>query len=245
MFARFIPEVKRRGAGRVVLECQPELMRLMALAPGVDMVVPRGTQPPPCDTYAPLLSLAGMFGATLKDLPHTVPYLRAPEPAMPLFPAETRLKTGLVWAGKPTPRDRSCPLDRLLPALSDPRWAAYSLQLGPRAADLKALSGDVIVTNLAPRLTDFAETAAVLGQLDLLVTCDTSIAHLAGALGIPTFVMLLYTSDWRWFDQGETCPWYPSLRLFRQRVPNRWDEPMADLKQALADFAEKRGAHLP
>jgi tetratricopeptide (TPR) repeat protein len=243
-WARFIPQVRARGAGRVVVECQPELLRLMALAPGVDAVVPRGSAAPPCDVYAPLLSLPGLFGITLDSLTCQVPYLRAPEPSLPL-PADPRLRVGLVWAGKPTPRDRSCPLDRLLPLLSDPRLDVLSLQVGPRGAELKALGGDSIVTDLGPRLFDFAETAAVMSKLDLLVTIDTSVVHLAGALGLPSFVLLLYTSDWRWFDSGDSSPWYPSLRLFRQDRPNQWDGALAKLEEALDAFATARRGALP
>ena len=236
-FARFIPEVKARGAGKVVLECQPELMRLMAMAPGVDAVIPRHRGIPACDVAAPLLSLPGLFGTTLDNLPAAVPYLRAPEPAQ-ILPEDGRLKLGLVWAGKLKPRDRSCPLALLLPLLGHPRFAPFSLQTGPRAADLAAMGADSVISDLAPRLTDFAETAALLTQLDLLVTIDTSIAHLAGALGVPTFLLLRYTSDWRWFDHGTTSPWYPSLRLFRQQEPNRWDGALAELGSALAAFAD-------
>lgn len=240
MFARFIPQARRRGAGRVVLECQPELMRLMRLAPGVDQVVRRGSRAPACDVWAPLLSLPGLLGVTLDDLPGQVPYLPAPEPEMPM-PEDHRLKLGLVWAGKTTPRDRSVPFDDLLPLFGDPRYALRSFQLGPRAADLKRLGADSFVQDLAPRLADFAETAALMKQLDLLVTVDSASAHLGGALGLPTFLLLLYTSDWRWRDEGDRSPWYPTMRLFRQRRPNRWDEPLADLAAALGSFATERG----
>ncbi len=236
-FARFIPEVKRRGAGKVVLECQPELMRLLSLAPGVDAVIPRERAVPACDVYVPLLSLPGIFRVRLDTLPAKVPYLTAPDPAQ-LLPDDGRLKLGLVWAGKTKPRDRSIPLKLLLPLLGDPRLAAFSLQVGPRAADLKALGADAFVTDLAPALVDFAETGAVLQQLDLLVTIDTAIAHLAGALGVPTFLLLRYTSDWRWFDKGPISPWYPSLTLFRQPAPNRWDGAVEELATALGAFAE-------
>ncbi len=241
MFARFIPEVRKRGAGRVVLECQPELMRLMALAPGVDAVVRRGAQTlPDCDVFAPLLSLPGLLDASLEGLPRRVPYLNAPQPELPLPEEDRRIKLGLVWAGKTTPRDRSVPLGTLLPLLGDPRFAAWSLQLGPRAADIRTMGADALIRDLGPRLSDFAETAAILKKVDLLLTVDTAIAHLAGALGVPTFLLLLYTSDWRWFDEGATSPWYPSLRLFRQRAPNRWDEPIAELAVALDEFASRR-----
>jgi len=240
MFARFIPEAKRRGAGRIILQCQPELMRLMALTPGIDAVIRRGQEPPAeCHVFAPLLSLAGIFGYDLETLPRNVPYLGAPDP-MTALPDDGRLKMGLVWAGKPTPRDRSYPLRQALPALGDPRWDVFSLQMGPRAKELKELGADAFITDLAPSLVDFAETAAILKKLDLLVTCDTSIAHLAGALGVPTFMLLLYTSDWRWFDKGADSPWYPSLRLFRQPQPNDWETPMRELSQALTALADAK-----
>jgi len=246
MFARFIPEAKARGAGKIILQCQPELMRLMAMAPGVDAVIARTSPTPPeCQLFAPLLSLPGMFGHDLDSMPKTVPYLNAPAPAVPVPPAPGRLRMGLVWAGKPTPRDRSCPLDQLLPALSDPRFAVYSLQMGPRAADLKATGLDAFATDLKYQITDFAETAAVLKSLDLLVTCDTSIAHLAGALGVPTFVMLLYTSDWRWFDRRPDSPWYPSMRLMRQPTPGDWKSAVRELHKALDEFASSKAQPLP
>jgi FkbM family methyltransferase len=239
MFARFIPEARRRGAGRIVLECQPELMRLMALTPGVDAVIRRGAPTPDCDFGAPLLSLPGLLGATLDSLPRTVPYLHAPETELPL-PKEDRLKLGLVWAGKSTPRDRSIPFVEILAMLGDPRFAAWSFQLGPRAADTKKAGADALIFDLGPRLYDFAETAAALKQIDVLITVDTAVAHLAGALGVTTFTLLLYTSDWRWFDEGGSSPWYPSMRLFRQHKPNRWDEPLAALTAALDSFAAER-----
>ena len=190
---------------------------------------------------APLLSFPGLLGVTLETLPRTVPYLNAPEPELPL-PKEDRIKIGIVWAGKSTPRDRSIPFAELLPLFGDPRCAVWSFQLGPRAAEIKSVGADPLIFDLGPRLFDFAETAAALKQIDLLVTVDTAVAHLAGALGVPTFLLLLYTSDWRWFDSGEASPWYPSMRLFRQRQPNRWDEPLAELATALDDFAT---AHRP
>jgi hypothetical protein len=221
------------------MECQPELMRLMALAPGIDAVARRGAAVTNCDFEVPLLSLPGLFGVTLDTVPKTVPYLDVSDPELPL-PREGRLKLGLVWAGKTTPRDRSVPLDDLVPLLGDPRYAAWSFQVGPRAADIQRLGADALITDLGPRLVDFAETAAILKQVDLLVTIDTATAHLAGALGVPTFLLLLYTSDWRWFDTGDQSPWYPNTRLFRQRRPNQWDEPLAELAQALDAFATER-----
>ena len=241
-YARFIPLLKEKhGAGKVVLECQPQLMRLMTLAPGIDAVIPRERAVPQCDVYMSLLSLPGIFGTTLETMPAEVPYLYAPEMAedtAAALPKDDRLKLGLVWAGQLLPRDRSCPLDLLLPHLSDPRFAPVSLQVGECASDLKKTGADVFVTDMAPYLNDFAETAAVLDKLDLLVTIDTSVAHLAGALGVPTCLLLLRTSDWRWFDKIATSPWYPSFKLFRQTETNLWKEPLEGLEKALREFAD-------
>jgi FkbM family methyltransferase len=240
-FARFIPELKKRGAGNIVLECQPELMRLMVNTPGVDAVIPRERFVPQCDVYNPLLSLPGLFGTTLETLPDEVPYLFAPDMSAETkaaLPNDGRLKVGLVWAGQLIPRDRSCPLDKLLPILNDPRIAPVSLQVGARSGDLKTFGADTFITDMSPYLRDFAETGAVLNELDLLITIDTSVAHLAGALGVPTFLLLRTVSDWRWFDKIDTSPWYPSFRVFRQSDARRWDEPVEAVGRALADFAD-------
>lgn len=232
-FARFIPELKKRGAGKVVLECQPELMRLMLNTPGVDAVIPRERFIPQCDVYNPLLSLPGIFGTTLGTLPNEVPYLFAPDMApetRTALPKDGRRKVGIVWAGQLIPRDRSCPLDLLLPVLSDLRIALISLQVGDRADDLKALGAEAFVTDMSSYLKDFAETASVMSKLDLMITIDTSVAHLAGALGIPTLLLLRRVSDWRWFDESETSPWYPTFKLFRQGADASWGFALSALK---------------
>ncbi len=239
MFARFLPLAKTQGAGRILLQCPAPLAALMATLPEVDAVVPRGAPlPEGCDLYAPLLSLPGLLGLGPEALPGPVPYLPKPEAAA--LPGHAPLKLGLVWAGKPTPRDRSFPLEALLPHLDDPRWRLYSLQTGPRAQDLAASGANAFVHDLGPALTDFAATARLLAGLDALVTCDTAIAHLAGALALPTFVPLLHYSDWRWGDHGERTPWYPTLRLFRQPRAADWASPLAALGQALRAFADER-----
>jgi FkbM family methyltransferase len=234
-WARFVAPLKKRGAGRIVMECQPELMRLMSLLAEVDEVAPRAKTVPDCDLTLPLLSLPHLFGTTLETLPAKVPYLRAPETHYRLAD-DGRLKLGLVWAGKPTPRDRSIGLEKLLPLLGDPRIAAYSLQIGPRAADLGKLGADLLITDLAPKLADFAETAAILQQLDLLITIDSAVAHLAGALGVKTFLLLRKVSDWRWFDDRTESPWYPSMTLFRQKTLDVWDDAVDGVRSSLIDY---------
>jgi hypothetical protein len=241
-WARFVAPLKQvHGAGRIVMECQPELMRLMSLLPEVDAVVPRAKEVPDCDVTLPLLSLPRLFGTTLRTLPAEVPYLRTPEPNHRL-PLDGRLKVGLVWAGKPTPRDRSIGLEKLLPLLGDPGIAAYSLQKGPRAGDVAKLGAELLISDLGPELTDFAETGAILRQLDLLITVDTAVAHLAGALGVKTFLLLRKVSDWRWFDARRDSPWYPSMRLFRQTVLDEWGDVVTELERELLEWISRETA---
>lgn len=240
-FARFVPPVAARGA-RIVLECLPELQELFATLPGVVAVVPKGSTPPPYDFWAPLLSLARLLGTTFERLPAGTPYLHPPRP-MTRGPARapgTLLSAGLVWAGKTTPRDRSWPLEKLLPLFADPRVALHSLQMGPRAADLARLGVEHLVHDRSPHLASFADTAAAMADLDLVITIDTSVAHLAGALGRSTWVLLRYVSDWRWQDEPATSPWYPTMRLFRQRHPEDFDGPVAEMAAALRERLNPR-----
>jgi hypothetical protein len=147
------------------------------------------------------------------------------------------LRVGLVWGGKPKfprSRDGAWPLLSLAPLLNDPRAAFVSLQKGPRAVELKALGFDYVVHDLGPKLADFADTAAAMEQLDLVISVDTAAAHLAGALGKPALVLLRYVTDWRWLDERADSPWYPTLKLFRQAHPDDFDGPVEALRAELA-----------
>lgn len=240
-FARYIPLLAERGA-RIVLESLPELNTLFAGLPGVEQVIAKGGESPPVDLSIPLLSLARVFGTTLATVPAKIPYLRAPVAAtLPRRPG-TILNVGLVWAGKPTPRDRSWPLPQLATLLEDPRFAFFSLQTGSRAAELAALGLDRLVFDLSPHLKDFSATAAAMSALDLIVTIDTASAHLAGALGRPGCVLLRYVSDWRWHDYRDDSPWYPTLRLFRQPRPDDFTQPVERLSDTIKQFADKAAA---
>lgn len=240
-FARFLPLVARQGA-EVVVECQRELRELFAAVPGVVQAVEKHAPLPAYDLWTPMMSLAWLLAVSWKTLPAPPAYLTPPHAlTTPLErPPGCRLNVGLIWAGKTTPRDRSWPLEHLLPLMEDPRIGWWSLQMGERAADLGRLGVDHLVRDLAPRLDSFADTAAAMAELDLVVTVDSGPAHLAGALGRPTWVLLRYVSDWRWLDDGDGCAWYPTMRLFRQPTPDDFTTPVAAMGQALAAILAQR-----
>ena len=238
-FIRYIPLLAERGVS-MVLECLPELTELFSGLPGVTAILAKGAPLPRYDVWAPMASLPHLMGTRFDSIPARVPYLKAPPRPNLLIPRPpaTTLSVGLVWAGKTTPRDRSWPLEEMLPLLEEPRAAFYSLQLGPRGADLSRLAVDRLIADAAPALTSFADTAAVMERLDLIITIDTSAAHLAGALGRPVWVLLRYVSDWRWQDQPLTSPWYPTMRLFRQPDPADFKTPVAEMTKALRDLTD-------
>jgi hypothetical protein len=238
-FVRFVPRLAQRGA-RTVIECPPELQRLFAAVEGVSETVVTGAMAPATDLFAPLLSLPRLFGTSLDDLPAKVPYLRAPGTvALPPLAARAALRIGLVWGGRAQPHDRSWPLRSLVSLLNEPRIAFVSLQTGPHAGELARLGFDHVVHDMGPKLNDFADTAAAMDQMHLIITVDTAAAHLAGALGKPTLVLLRYVSDWRWLDDRADSPWYPTLRLFRQSRPDDLDGPVEAVRAELARMLAK------
>ena len=226
-FCRFVPHVARRGA-RVVFDCQPELLRLFKELPGVAVLRAEGGKLPAADFHTPLLSLPHRLGVALGTIPAQVPYLPLPAPTQETQlqrPPGTRLAVGICWAGRAehtNDHNRSLALEHFLAFCDLPGIALYSLQKGPRAEDIAALNATALVRDLAPQIADFADTARYILQLDLVITADTAIAHLAGALGRPAMVLLPYTPDWRWLGQREDTPWYPTLRLVRQPAPRDW-----------------------
>ncbi|MEO5374526.1 MAG: tetratricopeptide repeat-containing glycosyltransferase family protein [Alphaproteobacteria bacterium] len=247
-FLRYAALLARRGA-RVVVEAQSPLRRLLPSAHGVAEVCgPEAL--PPTDVFCPLLSLAGVFGTTLDTIPAEVPYLGAPpllvERWRQRFASWPGLRVGIVWAGNPNhPKDfvRSLPLEALLPLGDVAGVRFFSLQLGAAALSGGGLSGRLHVVDLAPSLGDFADTAAAIVALDLVITVDTAVAHLAGALGRPVWVMLAHASDWRWLTNRDDSPWYPTARLFRQSAPGDWSGVVQRIRTALT--AVVGGAVIP
>ncbi len=232
-FARFVPVLADHGA-RVIIECAPELTTLLATLSGVDQVIAFGAQAPEFDLTVPLLSLPHLLGTTKQDLP-TEPYLAAAASSDLQLEAssEISMRVGLVWGAAPTTPDRSWPLVRLTPLLEDPSIGVFSLQTGPQAGQLAMFGLDHLVTDLGPKLKSFADTAAAISQLDLIISVDAAPAHLAAAMGRPTWMLLRYGADWRWPEQRTSSPWYPAVRLFRQSKPDDFTGAVTAIRSAL------------
>ncbi len=243
-FARYIPRVAGQGAGRVLLLCPPPLERLFASLPGIDALVTELAGDLAFDCHASLVSLPALFGTTLKTVPAELPYLRPPTGApFTLDAPPGMLKVGLVWSGSVTyaynPR-RRCALDDLAPVLECPGAAFFSLQKGPLADELAGSPFAGRITDLAPRLGDFADTAAAIEALDLVIGTDTSVPHLADALGRPIYLLLSNPADWRWLHGRDDSPWYPTMRLFRQHEPGNWADVIARARPALDGLVSEK-----
>jgi len=240
---RYVPMVVAKG-GQVVLEIPDSLMPLVGRRDGAVAMINPGAPLPSFDLHCPLLSLPLAFGTTLATIPAQVPYLRVPAERAANWrnwlPCSGRPRVGLVWSGKPTHKNdhnRSIAFDRLAPLVSLPGVDFISLQREYRDADLAALAAFPNLLRLDGGLADFADTAAVVEALDLVITVDTAVAHLAGALGKPVWILLSSIQDWRWLVQREDSPWYPTARLFRQPAIGDWDSVIARVARELAAFA--------
>ncbi|RKP58470.1 tetratricopeptide repeat protein [Pararobbsia silviterrae] len=239
-FCRYAPHVAARGA-RVVLEVQASLKRLVAASlPGID-VIATGEPPGPCDYATPLMSLPLALGTDADSIPAAPAYLTADPDDVErwrtrLAPRARSPRVGLAWSGNAAHRNdanRSMPVSALMP-LAD-QADLYGIQKDVRAADRQTLSAHPSIRLPGTELGDFADTAALIATLDLVVTVDTSIAHLAGALGKPVWILLPALPDWRWQLGREDSPWYPSARLFRRPRDADWAPVVAAVAHFLAN----------
>ena len=239
MAARYLPLAKERGARRVTVECEPELARLLRTVPGVDEVLATGGPPAKADFQIPLMSLPLAFGTRVETIPRKVPYLFVPEELRRAWAgrlAETRgFRVGLVWAGgKVFSRDamRSVRLAQFAPLFGS--GATFvSLQKGEEARQLA--HANLRMLDAMDECRDLLDTAALIDRLDLVISVDTSVAHLAGALGKRVWLLNRFESEWRWMLEREDSPWYPSMRIFRQHRGAGWDEVVARMAAALRE----------
>jgi len=239
-FCRYAPLMARRG-GTVVLAVQPALRRLLSDLPGIASCHDVGGAVPPFDFLLPLASLPRLFRTTRATIPATQGYLRAPAEAVARWhhrigPAGADLRVGIAWGGNPeqsNDRNRSASLAAFRPLLDVPGVRFYNLQVGPRVAEIAEQGLADRIIDLSPHLTDFTETAAAMTVLDLMITVETSVSHMAGALGRPSWVALTVLPDWRYHRSGADNPWYTSQRLFRQPKRGDWASVMAEIETAL------------
>jgi tetratricopeptide (TPR) repeat protein len=244
-FLRYVSIVAARGA-EVVLAVPGPLLRLAEALPGIREVMTENDALPDFDFYCPLLSLPRVFGTSMETIPAAVPYLAPPRETAAVWEnrlaAEAELKVGLVWSGNPANRmnpRRSIPLAALEPLWRVPGIRWYSLQVGSPAEEISRVPHQRIV-DLSPLLTDFAETAAAILHLDLIVSVETAVAHLAGALGQKVWVPLTVVPAWRWLLGRDDNPWYPTMRLFRQTTPGDWIPVVEALADGLREIADQR-----
>jgi tetratricopeptide (TPR) repeat protein len=237
---RYVPLVAAKD-GRVLLRMPPSLLRLAGAALDGAVLVSQDADPPPFDCQAPLMSLPGLFATATSSIPAAVPYIRPPKDSREQWRrrlAGDGRRVGIVWAGNPdheNDHNRSIAFAHLRPLLGNKAVQFYSLQVGPSSADLSQTETGII--DLSSRLEDFGETAAAIDALDLVITVDTAVAHLAGALGKPVWLLLPYVPDWRWLLERDDSPWYPTMRLFRQSRRGDWDEVIARVAQELSIHA--------
>jgi hypothetical protein len=255
-FVRYAPLLAARGAV-VLLEVQPGLKRLLAAQPWGHGVIAQGDALPPHELQCPLMSLPRAFATRLATIPAEIPYLRADPREVAAW--RHRLapmpgpRVGLAWAGGFRPQDlevrmmdrrRSMPLARLAPLARVPGVRLVSLQKGPPSAQARHPPADMALLDWTDELRDFADTAALIEALDLVISVDTAVAHLAGALGRPVWLLNRFDTDWRWLLARDDSPWYPTMRLFRQPSPGDWDGVVRSVADALAAsyFAATRQA---
>jgi len=219
--------------------CQPELSRLLENFPGVEQTITAAQRLPRFDLHCPLMSLSAAFSTELNSIPLQIPYL-APDPTLAmqwkshLAALPAGLNVGLAWAGSRThkrDRMRSISLEQLSPLAKISPVNFISLQKGESAALMH--SPQIHLTDWTQDLHDFADTAALIAGLDLVITVDTAIAHLAGAMGKKVWILLATPPDWRWMKDRDDSPWYPTARLFRQKSPGIWESVIQNVAEAL------------
>ena len=241
-FARYLPWVAER-APTPVLICSGDLVPILKQMSGIGRIVTRWEAAGDYDAYIPLSGLPRLAGTALDTIPAAIPYLRADpkktdlwRQRLDLLAPRGKKRVGLVWAGRPTHKNdakRSVKLAQFAPLFARLDVAIVTVQKGDQIAQVGGYFGQASLINLGPSINDFTDTLAILQSLDLLVTIDTSVAHLAGASGRPTFVILPYAPDWRWLLRRDDSPWYPSLRLFRQSRPYDWSGVIEKITDAL------------
>ncbi len=256
-FIRFLPQVQEKG-GEVIFECHHGLKEILNGIQGVDTLIERSEtsqEMPDFDVHLPLMSLPRVLSLTINTIPTPIPYLQAETKKVTRWrkklESQKGLKIGITWAGSKTNKrnfERSCSIESFKTLTKVPNVQLYSLQMEQPDGIQDTDNDDII--DLSHEISDFTDTAAILMNLDLVITVDTAVAHLAGALGRPVWLLLPFFPDWRWMLEGDNTPWYPSLRLFRQPSRGDWNsvfkkvarELKSDKEQPAKKTAKKRSS---
>ncbi len=250
-FVRYLAGLRERGAGKVILAVQGALAPILSGQVDVDLLIDRDAPPPPFDVQASIMSLPALFNTTAATIPAEIPYLSADDVLVERWRERlaplTGLKVGIHWQGResyPWDHLRSFRLAEFEPLAAVSGVELISLQHGAGREQLSGVAGRFRVTDLGDDVDRqsgaFMDTAALMKNLDLVITSDSAVAHLAGALGVNTWVVLSYAPEWRWQRQGETSPWYPTMRLVRQTKWNDWPETFARMADALSKLVVTR-----
>jgi tetratricopeptide (TPR) repeat protein len=252
-FIRYLPWVQERVKNIIVLCPDPLMGLLSASYPAIEFISVNNP-PPPFDLHIPLMSLPLVFGTRLETIPQQVPYISIPKntnskksnviEGLQVKDAD-RLKVGIVWASSNKgdreylkfQKYKSCALSLFLPLLSRFQLSLYSLQVGCDASDIEPFRQEAHLYDLNPLIHDFADTARLLDQMDLVISVDTAMAHLAGAMGKPVWVLLPFVPDWRWLLDRDDSPWYPTMRLFRQTQPKCWLDVFEQISKSLISYS--------
>ncbi len=248
-FSRYIPWAAQR-CPNIAVACSSEMVPILQqVHPGL-RAFQRWEDCPPYAAFCPLSGLPRLHGTRAQNIPAEIPYLRADPDRVALWkarldgllPAGYR-RVGLVWAGRPThnnDRRRSAKLSTFAPVAALRGIALVALQKGPAAEQAGGYFGRAPLVNVGAEIHDYADTMAILQCLDLVLTVDTSVGHLAGALGRPAWILLAFAPDWRWLLNRSDSPWYPTVRLFRQAAPHQWGQPMVEVAAALRQLVETK-----
>ena len=258
-FVRYVPQIQRSG-GKIFLMCQPALLDLLSGIKGVDGLFPIGAPLPPFDVQIALIHLPAVFGTTLATIPSEIPYLKADSQRIKHWKAEINqqlslsgepkatasgrpvFKIGIAWQGSLNQKNdtRSIPLAQFANLAKVPGVRLLSLHLGPGVVQLASAAFPITALGSRFDKSCFSDLAAVLPNLDLVVTVDTAVAHLAGALGVPVWVALTFHPDWRWLLERSDCPWYPTMRLFRQSKLGEWPDVFTRIRQEILSILKKK-----
>jgi hypothetical protein len=250
-FIRYVTLVRQRG-GKVIVECPRALVQVLEGCAGIDQLIVAGSPLPAFDVQAPLLSLPGIFRTTLDTIPRYVPYLQAKPELVEHWRQSMQplggFNIGICWHTDSPQRNqyRALPLTHFEAVAKIPGVRLISLQKGTGTEQLDQLGGAFEVVNLGDTLDGkagpFMDSAAIMKNLDLVISCDTAVAHLAGALGVPVWIALPFVPDWRWLLHREDSPWYPTMRLFRQTQLGRWDDVFARMAKEVHTLVSAKAA---